>query len=109
MAKVTKDTVVMKTNYTTKQFALFLRKLCEKYDEDWRMIPRTGVEPVEDKYRLEELQMVAEGAWYFFQVKDGRKGCGVYVGPKRSIITACDPYNDDSIFECRVLDCLHGK
>lgn len=99
----------MKTNYTTKQFAVFLRKLCEKYDEDWRVIPRSGVETVEDKTRLDELQFAAKGAWYFFEVRDGRKGCGVYVGPQRNILTACGPYNDDPIFEGRVLDCLHGR
>ena len=38
--------VRMKTNYTTKQFALYLRKLCEKCDDEWHFTPRAGVEDV---------------------------------------------------------------
>jgi hypothetical protein len=100
----------MKTNYTTKQFALFLRKRCSGYDEDWRVIPRSGVETVNDKTRLAELavQFGTKGAWYFFEVHDGRAGCGIYVGPERNILAACNPFNRDPLFEARLHDCLEG-
>jgi hypothetical protein len=100
----------MRTSYTAKQFAMFLRKRCAEFDEDWTFIPRAGVTEVTDKYRLKELEeQVAKGHWYFFEVKEGRSECGVYVGPGRNVIAACNPFNSNPIFERRLQDCLDGR
>jgi hypothetical protein len=99
----------MKTNLTTKQFALFLRKVCEDHDEEWRIRPRSGVEDVKDTSLLSDLHQLADGDWYYFEVLSGRDSCGVYAGAKRAIFTAAMPFNKDPLFERRLLDCLAGK
>ena len=111
----------MKSNYTTKQFALYLRKLCEERSEDWHFTPTRGVEEVTDTYRLDELNTNGIGKWFFFNVHERshdyseKSECGVYVGPKRQIVMQCIRTGRhgfrkaDNIFESRLRDCLEGQ
>jgi hypothetical protein len=99
----------MRTNYTTKQFALFLKKRCADFDEDWRFAPKVGVESVTDGHLLAELEGVEKGAWFFFEAKSyggSKDSCGVYVGPKRAVLVFPAPYGTDPSFEPRLRECL---
>jgi hypothetical protein len=96
----------VKTNYTTRQFAVFLRRRCAEHDEDWRFSPRAGVEPVTDKYLLFDMQNFEKGPWFFFEVRSGRDSCGVYVGSKRTVFVFPSPFNKDPGFETELRSCL---
>jgi hypothetical protein len=101
----------MRTNYTTKQFAEYLRKLCASRDEEeWVVTP---IKPVEDKYLVAEFnELHGKGDYFYFSVRQRythQGDCGVYVGPKRFIEMIMNPYNVDPLFEKRLADCLAGK
>lgn len=105
----------MKTNYTTKQFAQYLRKLCEECDDSWRVTKISESSAAVEYY--------GPGPWFFFNVSErdyasGRRSeCGVYVGPKRAIFQECvgtGPAGNgigkaDEMFERRLRACLAGK
>ncbi len=101
------------TNYTTKQFAEYLRKLVIERDEDWR------VGKVSESAAGEEYY--GKGPWFFFNVaerypvNDRKSECGVYVGPRRTIMMECFCAGGgkigkaDDIFERRLRDVLAGR
>lgn len=108
---------MMRTNYNTKQFAEYLRKLVIAADDEWRVSKVTTDSKAGEEY-------FGKGPWAFFSVEEydyddkWHSTCGVYVGPKRAIYVepvglGIHPRKGigkaNEIFEKRVRDVLAGK
>lgn len=114
----------MKSNWSTKTFAEYLRKLVEEAGEgEWRLTPRKGVEVVDSpSLEAEFEELYGPGKWYFFNVSEwhedrSKSECGVYVGPKRTyLVEGCHRTGGagalrkaDEMFERRLRDALAGR